>query len=73
MKVGDLVRFKREHVLQDGFQYCSDWVGLITKRVKPPAELNEVITIHWTCPDHGTFQAEYTYDDELLEMISEGR
>ena len=73
MKVGDLVRFTREHVLDPGFAYCSDWKGIIIKRVKPRAELNEVITVHWTCPDHGTFSAEYTYDDEFFEVISESR
>ncbi len=72
MKIGDLVRFTREHASQDGFQYCSDWLGIITKCEKH-AWLNDVITIHWSCPDHGTFFAEYMSDDEFLEVLSENR
>jgi len=71
MKVGDLVRFTREHVLDPGFAYCGDWKGIITKCVQ--YAYNEVITIHWTCPDHGTFSAEYLSDDEFLEVLSENR
>ena len=71
MKRGDLVRFTRDHASQDGFQYCSDWIGLVTKR--ETYAYNEVITIHWTCPDHGTFSAEYMSDDEFLEVLSENR
>ena len=71
MKIGDLIRFTRDHASQDGFQYCSDWIGLVTKR--ETYAYNEVITIHWTCPDHGTFSAEYMSDDEFLEVLSENR
>ena len=71
MKVGDLVMFKREHVLQSGFEYCSDWIGIVTRYSTEP--FTSVVTIHWTCPDHRTFQTEYTSDDDLLEVISENR
>ena len=71
MKIGDLIRLTRDHASQDGFQYCSDWIGLVTKREK--YAYNDVITIHWTCSDHGTFIAEYMSDDECLEVLSENR
>mgnify|MGYP001174598534 FL=1 len=70
MKVGDLVRFTRDHASQDGFEYCKDWIGLVTKR-EEYAVLNDMITIHWTCPHHGAFFAEYMSDDEFLEVLSE--
>ena len=71
MKIGDLIRFTRDHASQDGFQYCNDWIGLVTKCEK--CVFNDIITIHWTCPDHGTFSAEYMSDDEFLEVLSENR
>ena len=72
MKVGDLVRFTSDHASQDGFEYCRDWIGLVTKR-EEYAVLNDMITIHWTCPDHGVFAGEYMSDDEFFEVISESR
>jgi len=72
VKVGDLVRFTRDHASQDGFEYCRDWIGLVTKR-EEYAVLNDMITIHWTCPGRGGFSADYTYDDEFFEVISESR
>lgn len=29
MKVGDLVKFAKEHSTQDGLDYCADWLGYI--------------------------------------------
>ena len=71
MKIGDLVRFKRAHAIQPGYEYCAPWMGIVTRYSREP--LTGIVMIHWTSPDHGIFQAEYEVNDELLEVVSEGR
>ena len=34
MKVGDLVKFAKEHSGQDGLEYCDDWLGLVLDTTK---------------------------------------
>ena len=75
MKVGDLVKFTREHSERSGLEYCATWVGVVGERTPTKTE------ILWTYPDHGGgaghFIASYkhTHTDvvEILEVISESR
>ena len=41
MKIGDLVKFAKEHCSQGGLEYCSDWIGLIVEATK------ETVHIQW--------------------------
>jgi hypothetical protein len=70
MKVGDVVRFSKEHTSRPGYVYCADWTGIILESVP------RRVTIFWTCPSNGHFTAYYESHIEAyqrLEVVSEGR
>ena len=67
MKVGDLVRYTKEHTSRPGFDYCADWTGIIA-----PGDLPGTYKIYWTT-QHGSSVGEWRESDEWrgLEVISE--
>jgi len=76
MKVGDLVRFTKEHSSRPGFDYCASWKGII---FQDPNDLPGMYKICWTT-QHGThigvwsdYDAFEGYAFEGLEVLSESR
>ena len=67
MKVGDLVRYTKEHASRPGFDYCADWTGIIA-----PGDLPGTYKIYWTTPQ-GIHIGEWIEPDgwQGLEVISE--
>lgn len=79
MKVGDLVKFSKEHRTQPGHEYVKDWIGIIVEAGstgfhKPIEE----VRIMWKI--HGKTQISH-YDElwwnmlgyKPFEVINEGR
>ena len=70
MKVGDLVRYTKEHSSQPGYDYCAPWTGVVFRH---PNDLPGMFRIYWTTP-HGThIGSRIDPPFEGLEVISEGR
>ena len=69
MKVGDLVRFTKEHASRPGYDYCAEWKGII---FQDPDDLPEMYKIYWTT-QHGVHIGEWLESDGFrgLEVISE--
>ena len=68
MKVGDLVKFKKEHWDRPGYAYCANWYGLIWRYTDPDFE------IYWVTPMHGNlFGDVWALGDNTLEVINEAR
>ena len=67
MKVGDLIRFKKEHWNNPGFTYCKNWMGLICCK----SGLN--FDIYWVSSSHGFVTDIIVPGDNSIEVISEGR
>jgi len=69
MKVGDLVRFTKEHASRPGYDYCAEWKGVIFQY---PDDLPETYRIYWTT-QHGVHVGEWLESDGFrgLEVISE--
>lgn len=66
MKVGDLVKFAKEHWDRPGFDYTRDWIGLVV--VRHP---DNIAAIHWTLPSGNTIFSDWHRGDGALEVISE--
>lgn len=70
MKVGDLVRYTKEHSSRPGFDYCAGWKGII---FRDPNDLPGMLKICWAT-QHGTHVgAPFGIAAEGLEVISESR
>ena len=69
MKVGDLVKYSKEHSSRPGFDYCADWTGIIA-----PGDLPGTYKIYWTT-QHGVHIGALVDPDgcakQGLEVISE--
>jgi len=67
VKVGDLVKYSKEHSSRPGFDYCSDWTGIIA-----PGDLPGTYKIYWTT-QHGVHIGEEgnAIYWQGLEVISE--
>ena len=67
MKVGDLVKYSKEYSSRPGFDYCSDWTGIIA-----PGDLPGTYKIYWTT-QHGVQIGGWIEPDgwQGLEVISE--
>ena len=77
MKVGDLIKFSKEHVADPGHAYVKDWIGIVveTGRTgfhKPIAE----VRIAWSLPWDATQVSHYDeiwwngLDYEPFEVLS---
>ena len=71
MKVGDLVRYTKEHSSRPGFDYCADWKGIIFQHHD---DLPNQYRIYWVT-QHGAHIGEWLESDGWrgLEVISEDR
>jgi len=71
MKVGDLVRFTKEHSSRPGYDYCATWTGVI---FQDPNDLPEMYKIYWTT-QHGSHIGEWHTRDAWrgLEKVNESR
>jgi len=71
VKVGDLVRFTKEHSSRPGYDYCTTWTGVI---FRDPNDLPGMYKICWST-QHGTHTGVWWESDGFrgLELISEGR
>ena len=72
MKVGDLVRYTKEHSSQPGYDYCATWTGLLFRHPDDPVWCYR---IYWTTP-HGTHvgdRIDPPFPPLGLEVISESR
>ena len=50
MKVGDLVRYTKEHTSRPGYDYCATWMGVL---YHDPDDLPGTYKIYWTT-QHGS-------------------
>lgn len=74
MKVGDLVKFSRQHTSTPGLDYCDNWKGIVL------SVSDEKVTINWFSGVHPKFGISH-YDDTWrrqltyapFEVFSEGR
>ena len=69
MKVGDIVKFTKEHSERSGFKYCADWQGLVLKA--PP----DVVEVYWVTEYGDSFIADWgacpgVNAEEQLRVIS---
>lgn len=71
MKVGDLVRYTKEHSSRPGYDYCATWTGII---FQDPNDPPTAYRIFWTT-QHGSHAGAYSGLDDLrgMEVISESR
>ena len=68
MKVGDLVKYNKEHSSRPGFDYCADWTGIIA-----PGDLPGRYKIYWVT-QHGVHVGQgAAIGWQGLEVISESR
>ena len=65
MRVGDLVRFAKQHREKPGLDYCKDWVGIVVSILDPDIEGERWTHILWK---HGkvskyplTFTGRHSY------------
>ena len=74
MRVGDLVRFAKEHSSQAGFDYCTDWLGVIVARSDNTVDIQWLDTAN-ILDQRGTSQYDEhwwnTLDYEPFEVINE--
>ena len=59
MKVGDLVRYTKEHASRPGYDYCATWTGVI---FRDPNDLPGIYRIYWTT-QHGSHVGEWRESD----------
>ena len=76
MKVGDLVRYTKEHTSRPGFDYCADWTGIIVEKIVNSRGATEELHIIW---NHGGKVSDYPSSwwnrlpYEPFEVVSESR
>jgi len=72
VKVGDLVRYTKEHSSRPGYDYCATWIGLIFQYPDdPPGDYR----IYWTT-QHGSHVGDWFESSDGwqgLEIINGNR
>ena len=74
MKIGDLVRFSKEHTSSPGLEYCFGWLGVLLE------VSGEKVKINWfrgVRPEWGISEYDDEWRDGLpyppFEVVSENR
>ena len=74
MKIGDLVRFAKEHSTQAGLDYCADWLGVIVTLNNNSVDIQWLDTTNFVAPAGTSQYNEHwwsTLDYEPFEVVSE--
>ncbi len=69
MKVGDLVKFSKQHSSRPGYEYCARWIGLVYARTG----LDSRAKIYWVTGESAGLTGEIPTDLQTYEIINEGR
>jgi len=71
MKIGDLVRFSKEHTSTPGLGYCANWLGILLEVNAEKVKINWFSGVH---PYYGTSEYDDRWRDELpyapFEVVS---
>ena len=76
MRIGDLVKFAKEHSSQGGLTYCEDWLGLVVASTEKTVDIQWYDTSRTLLLRETTqYDAQWwnTLDYEPFEVISESR
>ena len=74
MKIGDLVKFSKEHSAEDGLDYCDSWLGIVLNIQDESVDIQWMdtsSTLELRGPNQYDAMWWNTLDYEPFEVISE--
>ena len=71
MKVGDLIKFTKAHSSRPGFEYCSDWTGLVYDKIEAFNPYQVAMMVYWVTQHGATCGNIQAVDYRKYEVINE--